>query len=256
MKTLKFFLKLFSIAILIFLYLLSSFTIFLFVPARKRRKALCFNCSYFVRKAIKILGLKILVIKEFLPAENEPYFIVSNHVSYTDILVISSFFPSSFVTSTEVEKDIFLGTLAKAGGSLFVERRKKTRLLKDLKQVTDVLLQNINVVVFPEGTSTNGEKIFPFKKTLFRAAINAKIPVLPLHIRYTSIDGQLINEKNRDKIFWYGDMKFFPHFLSFLKLDSIHVNLKILQEIPCEFQSSDQIAKIAYQVISDAHQKI
>jgi len=51
-------------------------------------------------------------------------------------------------------------------------------------------------------------------------------------------------------------MKFFPHFLSFLKLDSIHVNLKILQEIPCEFQSSDQIAKIAYQVISDAHQKI
>jgi len=168
--------------------------------------------------------------------------------------VISSFFPASFITSVEVAKDVFLGTLAMLGGSLFVERRKKSRLIKDLETVSDVLESNLNVVLFPEGTSSDGEKILPFKKTLFRAAIKHSVPVLPLYLRYVSVDGMPVSNNNRDLIYWYGDMKFFPHFMSLLKLNSINANLFILPEISSVSKSSHQLASIAFQTISNMHQ--
>ncbi len=79
---------------------------------------------------------------------------VDRRNSYLDVLIISSVFPASFITSVEIAKDFFLGTLARLGGSIFVERRRKIRLLKDIDAVSNVLSSNLNVVLFPEGTST------------------------------------------------------------------------------------------------------
>ncbi len=250
MCKLRFTFRLISVSGLIILYLLSSSFILLFSRRENRRKKLCLNCSFYSRLALKNLGINVRIKKigSFSPEKN--YFIVCNHLSYIDVLIISSVFPSSFVTSVEVEKDIFLGTMAGLGGSIFVERRNKKRLLKDLGFVSDVVASGLNVVVFPEGTSSNGESVLPFKKTLFRAAVNCGVDVLPLCLCYTSINGRKIDRKNRDLIFWYGDMKFFPHFMGLLKLKKIEATLQILQPFETKSLKSDAISKIAYDTIS------
>ncbi|MGB9642106.1 MAG: lysophospholipid acyltransferase family protein [Candidatus Ratteibacteria bacterium] len=254
MKTIIFFLKFISLTCLIFIYLMVSCFVAIFSKRSSRRKNLCLNCSYFSKICLKFLGTRVKKSADISRFQNKSYFIVSNHVSYMDILIISSLFPASFITSVEVARDIFLGTIARLGGSLFVERRKKSRLVKDLESVSDVLKGNLNVVLFPEGTSSNGEKILPFKKTLFRAAIEHGIPVLPLYLRYVSIDGMPVSNNNRDLIYWYGDMKFFPHFMSLLKLNSIDTELIVLPEISSTSKSSHQLASIAFQAISNMHQ--
>lgn len=254
MKKITFFLKLLALAGLIFLYILVACFVAIFSKRSSRRKNLCVNCSYFTRVGLRYLGIKVKRYGHVSPFQNTSYLIVSNHVSYIDILIISSFFPAAFITSVEIAKDIFLGTLARMGGSLFVERRKKSRLMKDLETISNVLEENLNVVLFPEGTSTNGEKILPFKKTLFRAAIKHGIPVLPLYIRYVSVDGIPVAINNRDLIYWYGNMKFFPHFTSLLKLNSIRAELFILPEISSASKTSHQLAILAFQSIFNMHQ--
>lgn len=200
-----------------------------------------------------MLGVKIRIRKIFSP-EDKTYMIVCNHLSYVDVLIIASIFSASFITSVEISKDIFLGSLAKLGGSIFVERRKKTRLIKDLGSVSKVLSDGLNVVLFPEGTSTNGEAILPFKKTLFRAAIQCGVEILPVCINYISIDGVTLNKKNRDLIYWYGDMKFFPHFINLLRIKQINVQLSILPAITTTKMTSDKVSKVAYESIKKVYQ--
>ncbi|MCX7704966.1 MAG: 1-acyl-sn-glycerol-3-phosphate acyltransferase [bacterium] len=253
MKRIKFFCKIVFIGILILLFLFTSFLIFLF-PGRNRRKHIVANCSYFCRLALKLLGINIRINSNFSPG-GKTYLIVSNHVSYLDVLLIASILPASFITSVEISKDIFLGTLAKFGGSIFVERRKKTRLMRDLESVSKVLKDGVSVVLFPEGTSTNGETILPFKKTLFRSALYCGVEILPVCIRYISIEGAPVNRGNRDLIFWYGDMKFFPHFVHLLKLQTIKAEINILPAISSLSIKSDTAAKLAYKSIYETYQK-
>ncbi|MCM8822467.1 MAG: 1-acyl-sn-glycerol-3-phosphate acyltransferase [Candidatus Omnitrophica bacterium] len=254
MDKLKFFLKFGSIFALILAYIAVSVIILIFSKPTSRRRNLCFNRSYFTRMALKLLGIRIVKKSNFQPV-GKTYLIVSNHLSYTDVVVISSIFPACFVTSVEIAKDFFLGTLARMGGSLFVERRKKTRLLRDLETVSSVLSDGLSVVLFPEGTSTNGESILPFKKTLFRSAISCGVDVLPVCVCYVSINGKSVNEENRDLVFWYGDMRFFPHFMNFLRIHSIEVSLEILPPIQTSSMNSDTISKLAYHSIYQAYQK-
>lgn len=255
MKNPKLFKKIFMIVGLIVFYILISSFIACFSRSKNKRKLLCENCSWFSKAALRILGISVSVTGYF-PDYKKSFFVVCNHVSYLDVLIISSVFPASFITSVEIARDFFLGTLARLGGSIFVERRKKRRLLKDLDAISKVLSSNLNVVLFPEGTSSNGEIILPFKKTLFRAAIRCRLPVLPVYICYVSIDGDLITPKNRDIIFWYGDMKFFPHFLSLLSINRICVCLEFFSVIPSNSMKVDNLAKTAYQTILQAHQRI
>lgn len=253
MNNFRFFRKFIFIAGIIFLFILVSTFLFIFTRRKNRRKKLVLNCSYFSRLGSKFLGIKSATKNFYFFDKN--YLIVSNHLSYLDVLIISSVLPASFITSVEISKDIFLGTLARLGGSLFVERRRKTRLLRDIKSVSAALAEGLNVVLFPEGTSTNGDTILPFKKTLFRSAISCGVEVLPVCIHYVKIDGIFVNKKNRDFVFWYGDMKFLPHFINLMKLKSICASLQFLPAIATASITSDTASKLAYKSIYEAYKK-
>lgn len=255
MGNFKFFRKVIYIAGLIFLFVLVSFFTSIFSKRKNRTKNLVVNCSYFCRRGLNVLGIRIKIKKNFSYDNNKTYLIVSNHLSYLDVLIIASIFPASFITSVEISKDIFLGSLAKLGGSVFIERRNKARLIKDLESVSRVLSKGFNVVLFPEGTSTNGETVLPFKKTLFRSAIYRGIEILPLYIHYISINETTVNRGNRDLIFWYGSMKFFPHFIKLLKLRKIDAELYILQSITTIGMKSDVVSKLAHKSIYETHQR-
>lgn len=189
--------------------------------------------------------------KPDLFADGKNYFMVCNHMSYLDLLFLGSGEPSVFVTSTELRDTPFLGDIAKYGGAYFVERRDRSKIPGEVKELAALMKHKFNVFVFPEATSTHGMHIIPFKRAMFSAAIEAGVDVLPICLRYESVDGEPFNEHNKDRICWYGDMAFAPHFKQVMGLKSLKVTVTYLDPISVK-QHPDRhtLSDMAYNQIS------
>lgn len=201
-------------------------------PTVRRRKLVTLVQKY-AQLGLWILGFKVhYEWGDFDPHAGRNYFVVCNHLSYLDVLVIAAQFPSVFVTSREIQETPFLGWITDLGGCAYVERRNKLKLPQEIVEIADIIRSGVNVVIFPEATSTSGEMILPFKRPLFACAIKAKVPVLPLCINYTHIDSQPVTAANHKGVCWYGDMSFAPHLLEVCAHKRVDVKLTFLPTIP------------------------
>jgi 1-acyl-sn-glycerol-3-phosphate acyltransferase len=244
--------------ILVLPFILTSFFTDISIRDRKK-KLICFSkiASFFSKLGLKALGIKVNVKNyENLPQNGKNYLIVSNHLSYTDIFIISSVIPSIFIASIDqVRNTSVLGTIAKFGGSVFVERRSVTNLSKEIEAVSNMLKEGFNMVLFPEGTTSNGDCVLPFKAPFLISAIRSNVDVLPICLKYKMINGENLDSQNRDLVFYYSDMTFFKHFFRFLLLKSVDVELIGLGSINV---SSDltrkELVKSAFSSISSTYQ--
>ncbi len=195
------------------------------------------TASRFSQWILRWLGVRVNVSGlENLP--KDPCFIVVNHVSDLDTLILSALIPVVFITSIEVRESVFQGLIARMAGSTFVERRSQFNLLKELGETTRLLRVGFSTVLFPEATTSNGEEILPFRPAFFQAAINARSTLLPVCLRYTHIDGEPITSSNRDRVFYYGNMDFAAHLLRVCSTRSIQVECRILPPIPLSGKES------------------
>jgi 1-acyl-sn-glycerol-3-phosphate acyltransferase len=194
------------------------------------RSKIIYVMSGYCKLALKLAGVRVIHSGDYEPSKMN--FLVSNHMSYLDILIIASRFPSTFVTSVEISEIPVLGLMTKLGGCLYVERRNKTNLSNEIKELTMALQKNIPVAIFPEATSTNAETVLRFKKPLFQASVDAEVLVSPLCINYLKIDNEVFSEKNRDDVCWYGDMGFLPHLWNLMGKKKILVDLRSFYNIP------------------------
>ena len=154
------------------------------------------------------------------------YFVVGNHLSYLDAVIVGSQIPVLFVAKKEVKRWPLLGTLAWLGGMLFIDRSiTGTAKRPYIQQIANSLKDGFNISVFPEGTSSNGENVLPFKKTIFSCPIIAQIPILPISIRYISVNHKPFGPENRDLVCWYRDMNFADHFWRVLHLKRFEVEI-------------------------------
>lgn len=184
-------------------------------------------------------------------ANNKTYFMVCNHMSYLDLIFLGSGEPAVFVTSVEMRDTPFLGDIAKLGGAYFVERRDRSKIPGEVKELAGLLRSGFNVFVFPEATSTHGMHILPFKKAMFAAAVEAQVDVLPICLRYEEVDGEPFNEHNKDKICWYGDMPFLPHFQQVMGLKKLKVTVTYLDPLPiAQYPDRHMLAEASYNQIS------
>lgn len=228
----KQFVKFFLIFLFIFVYMSHASILWLFTRGDWALRAkLIHLISTYARLGLSIMNLQVQVKgpKELLTANT--YLIASNHMSYLDILIHSSVISGCFVTSQEIREVPLLGHICRLAGCLFVERRNKENIHNEIQELTDALGRGLNVIFYPEATSTNGEEIFRFRKPLFYAATNAKVPVLPICLNYLSIDGVSVTRANRDLLCWYGDMSFAPHLWKVMKAKKIVVEIEILKPI-------------------------
>lgn len=223
---------------------------------KRARPLLVRIVSVYSTIGLALFGVKLR--KNILPFNpNDNFLIISNHLSYLDIMIISSNFPTCFVTSTEMKETPFLGQLCLLGGCLFVERRKRAGITGEVAQITDALKSGLNVVVFPEAKSNNGEVVLKFRTPLFQAAINSGLKVLPLCINYRTLDGEKITLKNRDKVFWYGDMSFFSHALTLFTHKSVVADFSVMENLNTEdYKDKNTIAEKSYQVVSNEFEVI
>lgn len=134
---------------------------------------------------------------------------VSNHLSYLDIIAYGAIAPMTFVSKHDVIYWPLFGQWAAMCGTLFVKRERKGHVADVGDQMAGVLRANVPLVLFPEGTSSGGETVLPFKSSLFQPAVDHAWPVTPMRIAYAIADGSVANE-----IAYWGDMTLLPHLLN------------------------------------------
>lgn len=240
-------------------FLLISFITDLIVRDRKK-KLISFSriASFSGKVCLMLFGVKVNLknLNRYKRA-NKNYMIVCNHLSYLDIFVIYSVLPSVFIANSELEEEFPLGAVTKYGGGIFVERRNRSRLLGDMDNISSVLNMGLNIVLFPEGTTSDGQAVTAFKAPFLKSAINTGTDVLPLCINYKRINGEPLDEKSKDLIFYYGSITFFEHFFRLLKLKNIEVELEALEEIEVNPKMTrKELSQIAYDKISSSYVSI
>ena len=136
------------------------------------------------KKLLSIFGIELrLKNPEILPST--PYLLASNHISWMDIHAINAFKPVRFVAKSDVERWPIFGWMAKQLGTVFI-KRDNSRHGKQIAHEVATVLKTQSVCIFPEGTSTIGESVLPFKPNLFESAVIAGVPVYSLAISYRS----------------------------------------------------------------------
>ena len=180
--------------------------------------------SFYHRWCCRILGLRVRAVGA--PTVARPVLFASNHVSYADIAVLGSLIAGSFVAKAEVAHWPLFGWLAKLQRTVFVDRRmRSTQLQRDA--MTERLAAGDALILFPEGTSGDGNRVLPFKSALFSAAerMQAIVPIAvqPVSIAYTRLDGMPLGRLLRPFIAWYGSAELAPHLWIMLGLGTVEV---------------------------------
>lgn len=146
-----------------------------------------------------------------MPSTARPTLFVCNHVSYLDIAAIGAVIETSFVAKGEVASWPAIGGLARLQRTLFVDRRRDA-VAHQVAALRDRLDTGDNLVLFAEGTSTDGRAVRRFKPALF-AGLSPGVAVQPLWIAYRALDGVTLDEDTRDRVAWHGEMTLVPHLL-------------------------------------------
>jgi 1-acyl-sn-glycerol-3-phosphate acyltransferase len=134
--------------------------------------------------------------------------IVCNHLSYLDIIVFSALAPCAFVSKREVRKWPVFGLFAAIAGTIFVDRSLPALARASIEEMQATLRAGSRVVLFPEGTSTGGDRVLPFKPALFESAVETRQAITAAYLRYEVAEG----EAAQIACYW-GDMTFLPHLL-------------------------------------------
>lgn len=198
---------------------------------KERRIRMSASCARsWARCACRLLGIQIKQSGMF--QHDAPQFIVSNHCSYLDIIVLGSIIENPvFIAKKEVASWFFIGWLARLAGTVFVDRASKTSLSETMTDIQEKLHSGVSVILFPEGTTGDGLRVKEFKSPFFKAPAEMEIPLSPVSLLYQYVDGIPVDGSTADRVSWYGEMTFLPHFWNVLgarKIEAgVHFNPSI-----------------------------
>ena len=177
---------------------------------------------FYHRCCRRILGLDVQVRGEMSPTR--PTLFVSNHSSYVDISVLASVIRGSFIAKAEIARWPFFGLLARLQRTVFIDRRGG-RAATHRDDMLRRLRGGENLILFPEGTSADGNRVLPFKSALFSVAQyeidGLPLVVQPVSVAYTHLDGMPVGRTLRPYIAWYGDMGLVSHIWTLLGLGAV-----------------------------------
>jgi lyso-ornithine lipid O-acyltransferase len=188
-----------------------------------------------------ILNIKVTVKGDAGQLERGGYVIISNHFGYIDGIVLGGLFPVIFVSKREVKSWPLIGQWTTLCGTIYINRQQKSLVSLLIEEIRRKLKQEANIMLFPEGAATNGERMLPFQTAPLAAPLRSRSVIVPVTLAYTSIEEQPVSVANRDLIYCYGDMDFVPHFWKLLALRSVEVTVTIQPKIEC-FRYEDNSA--------------
>ncbi len=151
--------------------------------------------------------------------------VVSNHLSYLDIMIFGAVMRCVFVSKAEVKKWPLFGALASVAGTVYVDRTRRSDTRNANDGIARAFQQNLPVVIFPEGTSSGGADVLPFYPSLFEPAVENKVPLTAAYLSY-EVEGGTVE----DDVAYWGKMTFFPHLLRFFGLKRIRATIRFAEQ--------------------------
>jgi 1-acyl-sn-glycerol-3-phosphate acyltransferase len=210
----------------------------------KRTKALVKSLQTYCRYGLKRLDFEL--VYDFDPKAIGQSLIISNHLSYMDVLCISSILPASYVTSVEMKNTPVLGQVCQLCACLFTERRRSKRNSKthekEIGQMKEYLDNGVNVVLFPESTTSPGDSVMPFKTSLLESGIQSNSIFQPIALIYSS-----------RKVAWYGDdISFASHLWTMVGEGKIHAHIVLGEPIRLiEGEGRKEVGKRLHDAVSE-----
>jgi lyso-ornithine lipid O-acyltransferase len=205
------------------------------VPAARRALWLHASCARIARR------LALAPSVNHAQAGDGAGLTVSNHLTYLDILVYGAVRPFLFVAKSEVRRWPLLGTLASLGGTIFVDRDRGLQVADATLEIEQALRAGISVLLFPEGTSSDGSSVLPFRSPLFDPAIRAGASVTAAAVRYHAADA------TEDQVTYWGDMVFLPHLFRTLCVRGLTAEIGF--DSPCRFPNRKSAAREAWRQV-------
>jgi 1-acyl-sn-glycerol-3-phosphate acyltransferase len=188
------------------------------------------------RTLCKLLGVRIEIVGRL--SNDRPMMVVANHCSWLDILVLTAVSPVIFVAKREVASWPLVGAVAKARPTVFVDRTRRHQTAEVAAAIAERLAHGDPVVLFAEGTSSDGNRVLQFRSALFGAAdtlVNGGhsrgVLLQPVSIAYTRIQGLPIGRQHRPLVAWYGDMGLVRHVTRILRRGAIDVVVTFGEQI-------------------------
>jgi lyso-ornithine lipid O-acyltransferase len=172
-----------------------------------------------------LLRIRVRVVGD--PVSERAVLFVSNHASWVDILVIGSIVPIAYVAKTEIAKWPVVGTVARAQRTVFVDRSRRQRTGDAIADIVSRLASGTSVVLFAEGTSSDGNRVLPFRSALIGAVEETAarsqngLLIQPMSICYTGLHGIPMGRQHRPLVAWYGDLDFMPHLKAFVERGAV-----------------------------------
>jgi 1-acyl-sn-glycerol-3-phosphate acyltransferase len=194
----------------------------------------------------RILGLHCHVSGK---PSTKPALLVANHISWLEIIALGSLQPTRFLAKDDVRRWPLIGALAAIGGTLFIHRHSNSALRRTQTEVAQALRAGQRVLIFPEGTTTDGQQVKRFHSGLFEAARSAHCTIQPIAIRYSRG-----NEVDRLAPF-IDDDAFIPHLWHILQRGNTHITVHFCAPLP-RLESRQQLAQRSRESIVVALAKV
>lgn len=172
---------------------------------------------------------------------------VMNHISYTDIILLGSILPVRFVSKDDIRKWPVIGWVAKSFGTLFVSRSVR-RVAIGVEQVRNVLAQGDSLVLFPEGTTSDGCRVLPFKSSYFE--LPDEVIIQPISLSYVLRDGLSMTRYFRKMFSWRGELSMFEHMLAVFPLRELGVRMHFHQGFKAN-KPRKELALLAHEKVSE-----
>lgn len=197
--------------------------------------------QWMLRCALRIAGGR-LIVKGYAPRSG---LIVSNHLSYIDIAALGSACSCSFVSKSEVKAWPVIGWAASMAGTIFVRRAYRSEVASQVEEIKRALARGVPIVLFPEGTSTDGSRVLPFHSALLQAALETGCNVTPAAISYRAHPpGDTIND-----VCWWGGVGFLPHLWRFLALPSFEAKVVFGESRPAQADRKAEAVTLREEVV-------
>jgi 1-acyl-sn-glycerol-3-phosphate acyltransferase len=190
----------------------------------------------------------------------KPTLFVCNHSSYLDISVLGSLVPGSFVAKAEVADWPFFGFLAKLQRTVFVDRQRRTTTRRQRDELARRLDAGDNLILFPEGTSNDGNRTLPFRSALFGVAERKDesgrtlqpLTIQPVSLAYVRLNGMPIGRSLRPYVAWYGDMDLFGHLWRLAGLGRITVAVEFHPPVTLDqFASRKALCEHCHRMVAE-----
>ena len=224
--------------------------VFLAVPGRAKITFARQFWAVFTR----LLGVRVRVVGEMArPRDGRAVIYVSNHSSWVDIAVLGGRLEGCFVAKEDVARWPVIRTIAKLGRTVFVSRqRASTARERDDMQAR--LKAGDGIILFPEGTTSDGARVLPFRTPFFAIASHDPAPIIqPVSIVYDRLGGLPLGRVSRTAFSWYGDMDIAGHYASFGQQRGMRVSVVLHQPIdPRDFPDRKILAQEIWRIVANS----